>query len=217
MPPAVIAGGIAAVGTIGGALISSHSQNSAIDSANASQQAATQAQLELGHESLDLQKQLAQQSMGLNQSLYNSNYDLLSPFVSRGNVAGGAINALLGLPNAPNMRSPLETASGGLTPLPGSQPAPTGGTTTPAPAQNALSLSQIMAMQNDGIPGNYQANLSQYYAANPPTAAQIAAMRNDGIPGNYAAASGTAPQRSGSLLTMNPLSGIGLAANLLGR
>jgi hypothetical protein len=84
MPPAVIAGGIAAVGTIGGALISSHSQNSAIDSANASQQAATQAQLELGHESLDLQKQLAQQSMGLNQSLYNSNYDLLSPFVSRG-------------------------------------------------------------------------------------------------------------------------------------
>jgi hypothetical protein len=216
MPPAIIAGGIAAVGTIGGALISSHSQNQAIDSANASQQAATQAQLELGHESLDLQKQLAQQSMGLNQSLYNSNYDLLSPFVSRGNVAGGAINALLGLPNAPNMRSPLETASGGLTPLPGSQPA-TGGTTTPAPAQNALSLSQIMAMQHDGIPGNYQAALQQYYAANPQSSSQVAAMQNDGIPGNYAAATGTAPQRSGGLLSINPLSGVGLAANLLGR
>jgi hypothetical protein len=88
MPPAIIAGGIAAVGTIGGALLSSSAQSKAASQANASQQAATQAQLQLGRETL-----------GLNTQIYNSNYGTLSPFVQRGNVAGDSINALLGLPH----------------------------------------------------------------------------------------------------------------------
>lgn len=174
MPPAIIAGGIAAAGTIGGALIGSHQQSQAVQQANNSQQAATQAQLQLG-----------QQALGLNQSIYNSNYDLLSPFVSRGNVAGDAINALLGLPSAPHLSSPLasnpavQTGGGtGGTPL-GSIP----GVNAPA-----TSIQQILPYANDGVPGNYAAGLQQYYGAHPPDLASIAGMKNDGIPGNYAAA-----------------------------
>jgi hypothetical protein len=104
MPPAIIAGGIAAAGTIGGAVLSSSAQNKAAKQANQSEQAATQAQLQLGRE-----------SMALNKDIYNSNYQTLSPFVSRGNVAGDAINALLGLPQAPAMQSPLATPPAGGT------------------------------------------------------------------------------------------------------
>lgn len=126
MPPAVIAAGVVAAGTIGGAVLGSHSQSQANEQAAQTQDNATAAQLQLGQQSLALQQQLAQQSMGLNQSIYNSNYDMLSPWVSRGNVAGDAYSALLGLPAAPAMRSPLETASGGLAPI-------TPATTTPTP------------------------------------------------------------------------------------
>lgn len=143
MPPAVIAGGIAAVGTIGGALISSGAQSSAANQAAASQASATQAQLQLGRE-----------SMALNRDIYNSNYNTLSPFVSRGNVAGQYYNALLGLPAAPTMTSPLATASGGA-----------GQGTDGIAGYNGPSLAQIQAMQHDGIPGNYRAALSAYQAA----------------------------------------------------
>lgn len=166
MPPAVIAAGVGAAGAIGGALISSHSQSSAANQAQAAQDQATAAQLQLGQQALDNQKQLGQQSLGLNQAIYNSNYDVLAPYASRGNVAGQQINALLGLPNAPAMRSPLETASGGLAPL----PMPNSGGTqtgTPAPAQNGYTgptLAQIYAMKNDGIPGNYAAAMQAYLA-----------------------------------------------------
>lgn len=107
MPPVVIAGGIAAAGAIGGAVLSSKAQKSAASQANASQQEATQAQLQLGRE-----------SMALNQNIYNSNYDVLSPYASRGNVAGDSINALLGLPQAPVMHSPLAAAPATGTPAP---------------------------------------------------------------------------------------------------
>lgn len=119
MPPAIIAGGIAAAGTIGGAVLSSHAQNKAANQANAAQQEATQAQLQLGRE-----------SMALNRDIYNSNYGTLSPFVSRGNVAGDAINALLGLPAAPAMQSPLA----GNTGTPGTNPGVHTATTAQAPA-----------------------------------------------------------------------------------
>jgi hypothetical protein len=59
--------------------------------------------------------------MALGQNIYNSNYDVLSPYASRGNVAGDAINALLGLPSAPAMHSPLAAApmaAGGTAPAP---------------------------------------------------------------------------------------------------
>lgn len=76
----------------------SHAANKAADASNAAAQ---------------LQYQLGQQSLQQNRDIYNNNVGFLSPFVSRGNVAGESINALLGLPSAPAMTSPLATASGG--------------------------------------------------------------------------------------------------------
>jgi hypothetical protein len=96
MPPVVIAGGIAAAGAIGGAALGASAQNKANKQAAQTQNNATNAQLQLGRE-----------SMGLNKDIYNSNYDTLSPWVSRGNVAGNAYSEMLGLPSAPAMHSPL--------------------------------------------------------------------------------------------------------------
>jgi hypothetical protein len=140
MPPAIIAAGISAVGAIGGAELSSHAQKSAAQQATnattAASNQATQAQLQLG-----------QQSLGQNANIYKSNFNLLSPFVSRGNVAGDSINALLGLPNAPQIAPP--DISG----------APQAG---PAPQQPlGPSMQDIAAMQHDGIPGNYRNALAQ--------------------------------------------------------
>jgi hypothetical protein len=152
MPPLAIAAGVAAVGTIGGALISSSATSKAASQANASQQAATQAQLQLGRETL-----------GLNTQIYNSNYGTLSPFVQRGNVAGDSINALLGLPASAPTQSPMAT------------------TASAQPGTNSLysgpSLAQIQAMQHDGVPGNYRAALNAYNAADhsAPAPAPVAA------------------------------------------
>lgn len=90
MPPAVVAAGIGAAGAIGGAALGASSSNRAAKSAAASQAQATQSQLQLGRE-----------TNALNERIYGENKAMLSPFVSRGNVAGDAINALLGLPSAP--------------------------------------------------------------------------------------------------------------------
>jgi hypothetical protein len=172
MPPAVIAGGIAAVGAIGGAVIGSKSQSKAANQANAAQQESAQLQYQLGQQSLALQEKLANQSLGASQGIYNSNYNMLSPFVSRGNVAGTQINAMLGLPSAPVMRSPMEAtapAAGGAPTTPTS-PSPS----APAPpAYAGPSLAQIAAMENDGIPGNAaagQAQYNAYYSAYPQAA-----------------------------------------------
>ncbi|MDB5584317.1 MAG: hypothetical protein JWR80_9493 [Bradyrhizobium sp.] len=131
MPPAIIAAGIVAGGAIGGAVLSSNAQKSATNTAAAAQTNSTNAQLQLGQESLAAQYALAQQSMGLNRDIYNSNYDLMSPWVSRGNVAGDAYSALLGLPTAPQMQSPIAGSMSGAptptpTPTPVALPPPTG-------------------------------------------------------------------------------------------
>jgi hypothetical protein len=110
---------LGAIGTIGGALISAGAQKSAARQAAQAQQSATDAQLQLG-----------QQSLGLNRDIYNSNYALLNPFVTRGNAAGDAINALLGLPSAPAAVSPAATPAAGsgtqTAPVFAQTPVPTG-------------------------------------------------------------------------------------------
>lgn len=117
MPPAIIAGGVMAAGAIGGAVIGSSAQKKAASKANAAQQDATQAQLQLGQESL-----------ALNKDIYNANFGVLSPYASRGNVAGDSINALLGLGAAPAMSSPLGAPATGAPAAPGglAPAAPTG-------------------------------------------------------------------------------------------
>jgi hypothetical protein len=147
MPIGAILG---AAGSIGGALIGASSQNHAVDQATAAQQQATAQQLELGRESL-----------ALNQGIYNSNYNLLSPFVSRGNVAGDQINALLGLRAAPAMTSPMQATQG---------TAQTGSNSLAPNPYSGPNMAQIAAMQNDGIPGNYAqatANLNAWRSAHP--------------------------------------------------
>jgi hypothetical protein len=128
MPPAVAAAGITAAATIGGAMMTQGAQRSAANAATQAQNGATNAQLQLGRESLAAQKQMFDQNMGLNRDIYNSNYQTLSPFVGNGMVASNAMNALLGLPAAQPMTSPLTQPSAPVTPAPA----------TPAPATAAL-------------------------------------------------------------------------------
>lgn len=145
MPPLAIAAGIAAVGTIGGAVIASKSAKSAANQAASAQQAATQQELQLGRE-----------NMGQQREIYNAGFGLLSPTVSRGNVAGDAYNALLGLPSAPAIQSPLAQA-----PSTGTAP---GGVS----AYSGPSMQDIQAMQHDGIPGNYASALASYRSGQQP-------------------------------------------------
>ena len=170
MPPAVIAAGVGAVGAIGGAVIGSSAQKKAASQAAQTQQQATDAQLQLGQQSLAVQQQLAQQSLGQQRDIYNSNYGILSPYASRGNVAGDAINALLGLPAAPVMKSPLAGSSapasgtpapttGGTLPLPSSPPPATGGTGgnpvytpgTPPSGQTAMPMAAAQGFYPAGV------------------------------------------------------------------
>jgi hypothetical protein len=140
MPPVVIAGGIAAAGAIGGAAIGSSAAKKASDKAAATQNSATIAQLQLGRESNALQTQMFNSGMALNRDIYNSNYKTLSPFVGNGLVASNAMNALLNLPQAPEMTSPL---SGAYQPI-GQQPAPPSATgATAQPLTNALQAGAV--------------------------------------------------------------------------
>jgi len=78
MPAIAIAAGVAAVGGVASAAISSHAANKAT-------QAATNA---------------ANQNNALQRDIYNQNRATLSPFVNNGTAASNAYNALLGLPGA---------------------------------------------------------------------------------------------------------------------
>jgi len=160
----------AVTGGIGGLFggLGADSTKKAANKANDAQQAATQAQLQLGRESL-----------GLNKDIYNANYNVLSPYASRGNVAGNQINALLGLGQAPAMTSPLATASGGA--------GATGGAGAPG-NYSGPSFSQILAMPHKGsqYENAYNTFLS-YYQAHPnedpgiTSRGQIDALSGDSI------------------------------------
>lgn len=77
MPVALIAGGIAAVGAIGGAVISSNAQKSASREATKAAQTATD------------------KNLALEQQVRDENRGILSPFVQQGTQANGALNALM--------------------------------------------------------------------------------------------------------------------------
>jgi hypothetical protein len=166
LPPAVIAAGVGAAGAIGGALISGHAQNSAAEQATQAttqaNEAAIQAQMQLGQQSLDLQRQIYNGNTGLATDIYNQNFNVLSPYAANGLVASNSLNAMLNLPAATPMTSSVHApAPIAAQTLPGQTSGGTGSGGTAAP----LTLAQILPMQNDGIPGNYQAAMSQYYAS----------------------------------------------------
>lgn len=102
MPPAVAIAGVTAAASVGGAVLSSNAQKKAANQAS------------------DTATQTAQMNNDLAREIYGQNKDTLNPYVQRGNKAGDAINALLGLG--------------------GPEPAtlPTTSATTPTTAQSAL-------------------------------------------------------------------------------
>lgn len=92
MPAIVIAAGVAAAAGVGSALISSSAAHSARDAATAA----------------------ADKNNALQTSIYDSNKGMLSPYVQRGNSAGAAYNALLGLPSGNSMGvAPASSVGGG--------------------------------------------------------------------------------------------------------
>jgi type II secretory pathway pseudopilin PulG len=129
MPPAVLAAApaiIGAVGTIGGAVLASSAQKSATNKAVQAQTNATNQQL-----------QLYREGMGQARDMYNSNFGVLAPYAANGVPASNALNALLNLPSAPPMTSPLAHAAA-TTPIPGA--------TAPG-AINPASLNPTTALQ----------------------------------------------------------------------
>lgn len=178
MPIGVIAAGVGAVGAIGGAYLSSKAQSKAASSANAAEQNAAAQQYALGQESL-----------ALNKDIYNTNFNTLSPWVARGNVAGDAYSNLLGLPAAKPMASPLAPPGGGTY---------SGGTGTFS-GQAPYTQAQIDAMQHDGTPGNAAAAqnvLNQWNAAHPQTPAAPAPVATAPSPPAPAANSGALQQQA---------------------
>jgi hypothetical protein len=173
----ILGAGAGIVGSIFGA----DAQGDANEQAAQTQNAATAAQLQLGRESL-----------ALNTDIYNSNYGLLSPYVSRGNVAGDALNALLGLPSAPAMTSPLASPTG--------QPYSQGGGSGLGPASAPYTPQQIALMWNDGIPGNAEAAQRELDAWNASRAAQPApAAPAPGAPAPAAPTAATATAAGGGV------------------
>ncbi len=79
MPPVAIAAGIGAVGAIGGAALSASAQKKAAGKA------------------ADTSLATAKMNNALQEKIYGQNQAILSPYVNRGNEAGSAINALLGI------------------------------------------------------------------------------------------------------------------------
>jgi len=96
MPVAIIAAGVAAAGSIGAAAIGAGAQKSAANKASQAAQHAT-----------DTNNQLQ-------RDIYNSNYNVLSPYVNSGYQANHAINELLGLPSNDNgATNPVGTGQAG--------------------------------------------------------------------------------------------------------
>lgn len=142
MPVGAIIGGVA---SIGGALIGSSAQKKAANKA------------------ADVSLQTAQQNNALAQNIYNQNAQALSPFQQRGNEAGNAINALLGLgvPQQQPMQQPMQ--SGGYAPYDGYINRPYGGYIMGAPTR--LGMSEQGWMEGAVLPQQQQSQQNELQAA----------------------------------------------------
>lgn len=103
MPPVVIAAGIGAAAGIGGAALSSSAQKKAANKA------------------ADTSLAVAEKNNALQKEIYGQNSAMLNPYVQRGNEAGAAINALLGISgtaSTPAATAPGPAGGGGAAPSP---------------------------------------------------------------------------------------------------
>jgi hypothetical protein len=154
---------------------------------------ASKAQTQAANQAAGDQLAVAEENNQLARDMYDANATRLDPYSDMGLQAG---DAYMGILLGTNHTQPGSATTNGYATIPTPQKLGSGssGTGTGSGGGGTPSLTQIMAMQNDGVPGNYASALSAYYAAHPPSAAQLAAMKNDGIPGNYAAAQAAAQQ-----------------------
>jgi hypothetical protein len=131
------------------------------------------------------QLRASEENNQLARDMYTANASRLDPYSMAGAYAGDEYLGLL-LGPAPAHTPGGSTPNGYFTfptttAVPGSS---TGGTGSTGPQ----TLPDVLAMQHDGIPGDYQPALSAYYSAHPPTQAEVDAMKHDGIPHNAAIA-----------------------------
>lgn len=135
---------------------------------------ASHAQTSAANNAADISLATAQENNALARDMYNANASRLDPYSAMGLAAGDEYMGLL-LGDAPAADS---HAGSGWAPVAGTPTPTTGGTgtgTTPTPAPatySGPSLTQILAMKDDGIPGNYEAAMNAYnswYASHPST------------------------------------------------
>lgn len=101
---------------------------------------------------------VSQENNQLARDMYNANASRLDPYSTMGLAAGDEYQGLLLGPAASH-------ASNGWAPVVPSGGTSAPGTTPTTPAYSGPSLIQIMAMQHDGIAGNYAAAMAAYNAA----------------------------------------------------
>jgi hypothetical protein len=128
------------------------------------------AQQDAANQASDVSLAVAQDNNALARDMYSANAARLDPYSTMGLAAGDQYMGML-LGHAPTSGSagngwaPVVGNSHPSTPTPGS----TGSTGAPA-TYTGPSMLQILAMKDDGIPGNYQSALNAYnawYASHP--------------------------------------------------
>jgi hypothetical protein len=135
---------------------------------------ASKAQTSAANDASQIQLQVADENNQLARDMYAANAARLDPYSSMGLAAGAEYMGLLGVPfDKPSASTAPPLANGGSSGSSGS------GASLPF---------SITSEQNDGIPGNYQTDMTTYFMTHPPTPAELAAMKDDGIAGNYQAA-----------------------------
>lgn len=152
MPPAAIPL-IAAAGTIGGAVMAGNAQKKAAKQAANVQQDATAAQLELGHESIDLQRDMFNQGLDFNKMQAGVSYDMLTPTIASGLGAQNIFNALMGITPVAMGANPYTT------------PTPSGGTPAPSFGGGAAPSAPTASGSNALSNGGYDLSFLRNYPA----------------------------------------------------
>lgn len=142
MPPAIIAGGIAAVGTIGGAMLSAGAQKDAASQASKAEQ------------------QMAAQNAALAKQFRQENTQNFAPWMQSGGQANALIDSFLYGPGPSNYYTGEMPAGAQPTAPPVAAPAQ-----APVNAYDGPSMAEINMMKKDGIPGNYENALATYKAS----------------------------------------------------
>lgn len=164
--PAAMLGGSILSGVLGG-----NAQKSAANTAAQAQQQATA-------QSIAAQQQSAAQQLAFYNNMYNQNLQNSSPFMASGTGALNIEDKLLGI--TPQTAAQFNTAHG-TTPAPANLNGTPAGGPAAAPVQTGPSLAQIMAMQHDGVPGNFKAALAAYNASNPTAQVQAPSSGGGGL------------------------------------